>query len=241
MCTRDSEHETGLHLDDDALMAAFARAVLAGGSSGGDTVPRPPHTIATTVCEKCDRGWIDAAGVKVEITPGAVAKAKCDAVEIGSLQDDKPAKATPVIPEPTRRMIFRRFDFTCAVPQCRSRQHNEIHHIDHDNRNHELSNLVLLCTAHHTLHHRGTLFISGASPDALAFAYADGRPYGTPPPGPAPDTLRADLESAMRRMGWDKKTSRESVANAMTQLGRDATIDQIMRAALREAGSYAAP
>src|SRR6185295_8708263 len=55
----DDEH--GERLDDSAFIAALAATVLDGAGSGAEPTGRARHSIAVTVCEKCDQGWQDGA------------------------------------------------------------------------------------------------------------------------------------------------------------------------------------
>jgi 5-methylcytosine-specific restriction endonuclease McrA len=82
------------------------------------------------------------------------------------------------------------------VPGCRSSRYLEVHHIVRraDGGTHEVSNLVLLCGAHHRAHHEGTLLTIGSTAATLRFTHADGRPYGSPPrPPPPPSPGSAQL------------------------------------------------
>ena len=64
------------------------------------------------------------------------------------------------------------------------------------------------------------------------FAHADGRPYGTPPP--TSDDLPL-IARTLEKMGFDRHASRRAVERAVAHVGRDAPLDQLVRAALREA------
>jgi hypothetical protein len=244
------ELESGERLTDDALVAVMARAVMA--PAGDDGHERPAHQIATTLCERCERGWQDGAGATIEVSPAAIAQARCDADEIGSMRAEKPARLSATIPPATRRLVFRRFHHRCAVPGCRSARHLEIHHLvaralggDHDP-----SLLTLLCSVHHRLHHDGRLLISGRSPDALVFQHDDGRPYGAPREEPVADRpaevatdagvnreQQRDAERALRASGWDRTTSRIAVERAATHVGRDASLAELIGAAFGAAGA----
>jgi len=172
----DDEH--GERLDENEAVAALAGAVLAPAPAG-DRPARPARQIATTICERCRRGWQDAGSRMVEISATAVEIACCDADHIGSLDDDEPGRVQRDIPDPIRRLIHRRFHGRCAVPGCRSARHLDVHHL-HPRAaggSHDPANLVYLCGAHHDRVHEGRLIIRNQFP-ALAFTHADGRPYG---------------------------------------------------------------
>ena len=244
-----AELETGERLTDDAFVALMAQAVLAPADRGPEAEARPAHQIATTVCEQCERGWQDGAGAAIEVSPAEIARARCDADDIGSLRAEQPARARSTIPPAVRRLVLRRFHHRCAAPGCRSARHLEVHHIvplalggDHDP-----SSLAPLCSIHHRLHHAGKLRISGRSPDALVFQHEDGRPYGAPrkaasadeqePAGADPRATLRDAERVLRASGWDQATSRIAVERAATHVGQDASLEVLVRAAFRAAGT----
>ncbi len=101
-----------------------------------------------------------------------------------------------IVPARTRRIIEHR-DRGCRIPGCAG-EHVEIHHIVHwlDGGPTDTSNLISLCPAHHRMHHRGELRITGDADTFgdIEFADADGDPIaprGSPvtptrPPPPAP-------------------------------------------------------
>ncbi|HVK72143.1 MAG TPA: HNH endonuclease signature motif containing protein [Kofleriaceae bacterium] len=172
----DDEH--GERLDENEAVAALAAAVLAPAPTA-DKPARPAHQIATTICERCRRGWQDAGSRVVEISATTVEVACCDADHIGSLDNDEPGRVQRDIPDPIRRLIHRRFHGRCAVPGCRSARHLDVHHLcpRAAGGNHDPANLVYLCRAHHDRVHERRLIIRGQFP-ALVFTHADGRPYG---------------------------------------------------------------
>src|SRR5262249_25964385 len=55
--------ELGAHVDDDALLNAFCRAVLEGGEDR-ERSGRARHQLLTAICEACGKGWREGAGVK---------------------------------------------------------------------------------------------------------------------------------------------------------------------------------
>ena len=216
------EDERGERLSDDDVVRAMAEAVLRPGAAAGK---KAPYQIQLAACPTCDRATQDGAGVAVDVAPAIVDKARCDAELFA------PTGERTAIPPKTREAVFRREHGRCAVPGCRSARHLAIHHVDHDPSNHALDNLVLLCDGHHTLHHDGKLRIERRA-DRIVFAHADGRPYGTPPP-PSDDLPL--LARALEKMGFDRRTSRRAVERAVAHVGRDAPLEQLVRAALREA------
>lgn len=87
-------------------------------------------------------------------------------------------RSTRVVPERTRVVIQER-DRGCRVPGCDRSRWLHVHHIVHweDGGATDTSNLVSLCPAHHRLHHRGGLGITGdaEAPEALVVTDARGR------------------------------------------------------------------
>jgi len=162
----DEEH--GRHLDDDPFIAALCNAVLEGGAPGEPT-GRAKFQIATIVCERCDQGWQEGAGVRVPIDAGSLARARCDAQHLGSLEAERPARAVQDIPPAIARFVWRRDHGRCQTPGCRSARGLELHHIvaRADGGGHEPSNLTLRCSACHAAHHAGALTIRGTAPGQL--------------------------------------------------------------------------
>jgi hypothetical protein len=233
---RALEDEVGERLDDDQLVAALCKAVLGGPRDEG----RATHQIAITVCETCDRAWQDGAGAAIEIPPVAVERACCDAQHIGRVDADVPARATQNVPPALRRLVWRRDHGRCVVPGCRSSTYLEVHHVQWrmNGGRHSARNCCVLCDAHHGAVHAGRLVITGSAP-ALTFTHDDGRPYGAPfasvapPPRSAPPSpLRADAIDALRRLGFTLPESRAAVATALSHVGGDAAIEDVLRRAL---------
>jgi hypothetical protein len=104
-------------------------------------------------------------------------------------------RATRVVPGHLRRLVLHRDHHQCRVPGCTATRWLQVHHIvhwEHDGPT-DLANLVAVCPAHHRLHHRGHLGITGNpdQPDGLVFTNQHGRPLvptgrPTPPTGPPP-------------------------------------------------------
>jgi len=230
---RRLDETTGERLSDDDLLATVFEAVLAEGDDGALRGRGARAQIALTVCEGCGRGWQDAAGEVVAVELAAVARAECDAQRIGRVDGDTPAPVTTDIPSAVRRQVERRDHGRCAVPGCRSSRFVELHHVTPraNGGGHDPDNLVVLCTAHHVAYHDGRLDIRGRAPH-LTFLHADGRPYGAPPPDEASQTLRHDACSALRNLGFSAHEAAAAVAHAMAHAGQQATIEEVIRAAL---------
>ena len=165
--------EHGGRLDDNAFIEALCRRAL----EGDRTSARPAHQIAITVCESCKRGWQNGGGQEIEVDAEVIARAECDAEWIGSLEAEQPARVTASVTPRIRRQVLARDHHRCTVPGCRSARNLDLHHIEYqcEGGAHELWNVTTTCSGHHRQLHEGALTIRGKAPDALEFAWRDGR------------------------------------------------------------------
>ena len=220
--------EHGRYLDDNALATAFCDAVLGGGVTDEERAGRAKFQILMTVCERCNQGHQEAAGVQIAVDASAVERAFCDAQHIGSTSDVTPARATQDIPPSVRRFVWRRDGGRCQTPGCRSARGLEVHHIVHraDGGSHDASNLRLQCSACHMATHRGTLVVEDEQVQ---------RPNAPAPVGSRLDEaiVRTQARDALVALGWKPGIARAAVEEAMSHGGRDATLDELIRAALR--------
>jgi hypothetical protein len=170
----------------------------------------------------------------LEVGPEIVEMAECDAQWIGSTHVGDPERAKQDIPPATRRQIVRREHGRCAVPGCRSSRYLDIHHIRSraDGGDHDPANLCLLCDAHHTAVHRGFLIIEGRAPHGLRFLHADGASYGAPTVTPRVAEHAADAFLALKQLGFKESQARRGVDAALAHVGRDAPLEELIRAAL---------
>jgi hypothetical protein len=75
------EKEKGERVDDSAVIEVLAHTFLRERMQAKRDVAA--YQVSVTVCERCERGWQDGAGIVVEMTPASVARAQCDAVHVG--------------------------------------------------------------------------------------------------------------------------------------------------------------
>jgi 5-methylcytosine-specific restriction endonuclease McrA len=206
---RRIEEEIGGRLDDGAFVAALCERALRVET---DSI-RPAYQVALTVCERCERATQDGSGQVVDVAPTVVARARCDAEYVGRLDAAEPVRISTEIPPATRRLVWRRDHGRCAVPGCRSAKHLEIHHIvpREAGGDHSMSNLILLCGAHHRAHHDGLLIIRGSGPDGLSFEHCDGRRYGA--------DFFAQAKSALRNAGYPAAIADDAVERARAHVG----------------------
>jgi len=238
----DEEH--GRRLDDDQLVAALCTAVL-DGPAHREPTGRAKFQIAMIVCERCDQGWQEAAGVRVPVEPSTVERARCDAQHLGSLEGDRPERAYQDISPAVARFVWRRDHGRCQTPGCRSARGLEIHHIlaRADGGAHAPPNLTLRCSACHAAHHAGTLTIRGTAPDQLETRR---RHDHAAPVGPVPSIgargaatklddagMRAQARDALVGLGWKPGIARAAVDEACAHVGAGMAIEVVIRDALR--------
>src|SRR5262249_37086104 len=97
---------------------------------------------------------------------------------------------------------------------------------------HDPKRIVTLCSSHHTARHAGQLHVAFEG-DEPRFSLAD----GTPLDGSAGDSRDADAtaELALRRLEFKASEAKSLVAAARLRLGRVASPDALIAAALRAA------
>lgn len=130
-----------------------------------------------------------------------------------SAQPVSVGRAQRTVPDRTRALVEHR-DGGCRVPGCDRTQWLHVHHIVHwqDGGPTDTANLCCLCPAHHRLHHRGLLGLTGDAdqPDGLRFSDQGGRPIpscGRPrppdrPPPPVPPYAHPPGERLDSRWVW---------------------------------------
>ena len=238
----DEQHPT--RLDDDQLVAALCERARDGGSAT-TTDGRAKFQIALAVCPQCDRAAQTGAGARIPVDAATLARARCDAQHIGSLDGDRPDRAHQDIPPSVARFVWARDHGRCQTPGCRSARGLEIHHIiaREDGGSHEPSNLTLRCSACHAAHHAGKITISGTAPDRLvternvhpmpepAPATPHRRPSASAPMCEAPE--RAQAIEALCGLGWRRAVATSAVDEALGHVARGAPIADVIREALR--------
>jgi len=178
--------ECGGEITDADFVETLCRAAIAPGS-GADG---PAHQIAYQQCQDCRRATQNGAGREIDVAPEVLERASCDARILGSLDAATPERATTTVTPRLREQVFARDHHRCTVPGCRSARNLEAHHIVEQARGgtHELSNITLLCSGHHSALHGGLLTMQGEAPYHLKFSWV----YGPPVPvGLTPEERRA--------------------------------------------------
>jgi hypothetical protein len=170
-CRLAAANECGSQVDDADLIELLCRDFLAGSSAPSGKPSHPAHRIVIFKCDDCGRGWQSAPGRRIPLEKDELACAECDAELANSADGEDRQQVSSTIPARTRRHVWDRDRGRCRVPGCRATRNLDVHHIvpralggDHDP-----SNLTILCSGHHKLHHRGLLVITGLAPDQLVF------------------------------------------------------------------------
>jgi hypothetical protein len=220
--------ETGGSLSDEDLVQLMARRVLDGAAEG-----KASYQIAVTVCERCQRGWQSGGGQKAAMTESQVAKARCDAQEIGDVKASA-SRATQDVTPATRRQVQHRDGGRCVVDGCTQAVWLDIHHIEwrEEGGGHHPDNLSTLCAAHHTAVHEGRLVVEGKPSTGLTFRHADGTIYGKKPNLPA-SAASADAFLALKTLGYKEKEARFAITKALAHVGQ-AGLEELIRRGLQE-------
>lgn len=244
------EREHGRHMSDAEVLRAMSSSTL-GAPTNSEHSGRATYQIALHVCRICDRATQSGAGVSVPVTPAVLEQARCFAQHIGDLDATSPQRATQDIPPATVRLVWARDQGRCQTPGCRSAHSLEIHHIVPrcEGGSHDPSNLTLRCGSCHRAHHEGRLNISGIAPDKLVTTWTVSyyEPSATPEQLPSANTttpppstwryaatvLRAEAVSAMRNLGWPPAVAKAVVEDAIAELGASATIEELLREAIK--------
>ena len=227
----------GGHVDDIALIELMCDAVLDRATdSGTEPNGRAKFQIALSLCPRCDGASQEGAGRSIPVDAAAVERARCDAQHIGSLDGDAPERASQDIPPSIVRFVWRRDGGCCQTPGCRSTIGLEIHHLlpRAHGGTHDPMNLCLACSACHAAIHRGTLQLSLA-PDGRFEAHRPNEPKHVAEVATdgGDDTVIRDACSALVGLGWKPAIARQAVNDAASHVGRETTIEILIRESLR--------
>ena len=235
--------EHGGRLDNDALVTALCEAVLGRDASDSAPTGRAKFQILMTVCSRCKQGHQEGSGAQIAVDAPAVERALCDAQHIGSTSDPTPVRAEQDIPPSVVRFVWRRDGGRCQTPGCRSARGLEIHHIEPraEGGSHDASNLRIQCSACHMSIHRGTLLVNGDNvqrPRAPTPERTSDRSHVGSKSPPVPSRLddaivRTQARDALVGLGWKPHVARTAVEEAMSHVGRDPSLEGLIREALR--------
>jgi Holliday junction resolvasome RuvABC DNA-binding subunit len=82
--------------------------------------------------------------------------------------------------------------------------------------------------------HRGTLFVLRGARGEVRFQHADGSEYGARDASPAVADTRARVFQALRTLGFREAESKLALSRASLDVGPNATVETLLRRALRE-------
>jgi hypothetical protein len=231
----------------------MAAALLEGGANDNDQ-GRAKFQIRVSACDSCSQTYFEGGGRKIAVTDADAARADCDAQRIG---DDERA-AQDIAPK-TRRDVLHRDGGKCTVPRCRSARFIEIHHIvpRSEGGSHDASNLTSLCDGHHIALHAGTMMLSGRAPN-ITVRFADDPHVKThvaarhaaphvethvtarrlettsTPSAYSTAVMRTEAKQALQQLGFKPPISSKCVDAALASRPPPATLEQLIRAALKQ-------
>jgi hypothetical protein len=239
--------DAGEHLDDDSTLLLLARHVLGGPTDDG----RASYQLALDVCEDCLRTRQHADGDLIDVSNHVSDMASCDAqtlprghgggkgteahppAHVGATSTESPVRAKQDIPPAVRREVLRRDHHRCRVPGCAHATFVDVHHVRTraDGGQHDPSNLITLCSAHHRAIHEGTLQIVGDAVKSAKFLHADGTPYGAPPSAPV-SHVQAQAFRALCGLGFGEREARQAMTRALHECGPGDSLEAVVRQCL---------
>ena len=216
-------------LTDGELLAMVCR----GGVPVGDG--SPPFHVEVHVDAEGDVTMSDGGG-RIDVPPDVAERALCDAQVFEIDRTRKRLRKRSTIRAAVARDVFERAKGRCEV--CRACLDTERHHIRlvSEGGGDEAENLVLLCGAHHTRVHAGTLRIEGDRKSGLVFLHADGTPYGMPMDGSKAERYLKAFDF-VRARGHRETETRQALKKAIEDYwDRELQTPNLIREALRNLG-----
>ncbi len=167
----------------DAL-AMIAESYLQHGPASQSTADRYQivvHIDAATLKEGQDGRSEVEHGPTIPIETAR--RLACDASLVSVVENDAGAplnvgRKTRSIPPALRRALSSR-DCGCRFPGCTYDRYVDAHHVEHwaDGGETKLSNLIILCRAHHRMVHRGEVVIETSPNGSWEFLNGEGHPF----------------------------------------------------------------
>jgi hypothetical protein len=213
--------ERGGEITDADFIETLCRGVIDPGTGA----ERPAHQIAYKQCPDCRCVTQNGAGREVDVAAEVFERASCDATILGSLDAAVPERATSTVTPRIRAQVFARDHHRCTVPGCRSARNLDVHHIVEQalGGKHELWNLTLLCSGHHSALHAGLLTMTGQAPYQIEFRWAYGDPIAVAlDPQARLSLILQQLEGILATPRDTAEAVDEGGPDKMSQLGRRA-------------------
>ncbi|HEX7036880.1 MAG TPA: DUF222 domain-containing protein [Pseudomonadales bacterium] len=194
----------GARLPDDPSRSLFAKGAdalvqMARESLAGER-DRKAAVAAHQVVVHVDASALAGQGGESEMPLPVVRRLCCDGPVVPVIeQDGKPldvGRKQRAVPTAIKRALLAR-DRQCTFPGCHHDRFLEAHHVHHwaDGGETSLSNLVLVCSAHHALIHEGGFSVRRRRDGTCYFARPDGRPVELP-------SAEGEGEVAPSAEGW---------------------------------------
>ncbi len=204
----------------NASRAAVDNSTHVGGDDGERRPTPTPHEVCGT------------RATRTTNATGATGKVG----RTGATRAMATTRATQTIPPSVRRRVLARDSSRCAVPGCRHAVFLDVHHIEPraDGGRHHLDNLVTLCGAHHRAVHRGTLLIHRELAGGFRYLHGDGSDYGSGDVSPRVAEACAKAFRALRSLGFRETETRRALQREASDAGSEATIEELLRSALRD-------
>lgn len=159
----EAEHDD--HLTDGEALETLCRRALAPCDSS-----KAPAQVAYMLCPKCRAATQDGGGMVADVTATDIDRVMCDCEVLGDVESATPPRIIKTVSPRLRRQVLARDHNRCVVPGCRNVRNIEVHHIQFKSRggSNTMSNLITMCTGHHTMLHERRIVMMG-KPPTLSF------------------------------------------------------------------------
>ena len=160
----------------DALVAVM-RSYIDGGHGNEGSSTADHHQVVVHVDAQSLRGGAGLADLPIDTVKRLLCD--CSVVAVAEDENGKPldvGRKQRTLSTSLRRALHAR-DRHCTFPGCHRKRYLDGHHLKHWINGGETnpSNITLLCTYHHRLHHEGGFSVAKEADGTLRFITADGR------------------------------------------------------------------
>jgi hypothetical protein len=166
----------------DALVE-MARQVLAGDNGDASGATASSSAEGRQVVVHVDAAALSGAGGESDLPLPTVRRLCCGGAVVPVIEKQgRPldvGRRQRIVPTAMQRALVAR-DRGCTFPGCHHQRFLEAHHVHHwaDGGDTRLDNLLLLCSADHTLIHDGGFSVLRRPDGSCCFLRPDGRPVG---------------------------------------------------------------